>query len=65
MFKASILISLVGDNPKAIQLINIILAILCLALREFPENAKIIENIIFNENVSLVKLLKYNNSLLK
>lgn len=48
----------VCDHQSWNQLISAILALLCYALRELPENADIIEPILFNRSVNLNSLLR-------
>lgn len=48
-----------------VQLVCSLLALLNCALRELPENAEIIEQIVFHENVNLMLLLKHDNAFLR
>uniref|UniRef100_A0A182SI56 non-specific serine/threonine protein kinase n=1 Tax=Anopheles maculatus TaxID=74869 RepID=A0A182SI56_9DIPT len=52
-------------NNEYGQLVCSLLALLNCALRELPENAEIIEQIVFHENVDLMLLLKHNNAFLR
>lgn len=52
-------------DAQGMQLISIIVSILCYVLRETPENADIVEKILFAPNVNLVDLLKNGNAVLK
>jgi hypothetical protein len=51
-----------NENANAIRLTSNILALICVILQELPENSKLIENIIFNENVDLCKFFQHKNS---
>lgn len=53
------------ENNTTIRLVNNVLATLACALRELPENAEIIERIIFDKDVDLAKLFRHNDPLLK
>ncbi|XP_035902583.1 serine/threonine-protein kinase fused isoform X1 [Anopheles stephensi] len=52
-------------NNEYVHLVCSLLALLNCALRELPENAEIIEQIVFHENVNLMLLLKHDNSFLR
>lgn len=56
---------LVTGNSASVRLANAVLALLCYSLRELPENAELVEKIIFNKNLDLVSLMQHKNSLLK
>ncbi|KAG4065174.1 hypothetical protein HA402_007571 [Bradysia odoriphaga] len=58
-------ISQVSNEPSSIRLVNVVLALLCCALRELPENAELVEKIVFHANVDLVTLMKHPNNLLR
>ncbi|XP_053679101.1 serine/threonine-protein kinase fused [Anopheles nili] len=58
-------ISVVHVNDAYIRLVCSLLALLNCALRELPENAEIIEQIVFHENVNFMALLKHNNAVLR
>ncbi|XP_050083621.1 serine/threonine-protein kinase fused [Anopheles aquasalis] len=57
--------TIVHKNNHYTRLVCSILALLNCALRELPENAEIIEQIIFDENVNIIGLLQYNDSVLR
>ncbi|TMW51226.1 hypothetical protein DOY81_003703 [Sarcophaga bullata] len=52
-------------NIYALRIANCILALLGCVLRELPENAELVEKIIFSPKVDLLKLLKHPNDLMK
>ncbi|XP_053693653.1 serine/threonine-protein kinase fused [Sabethes cyaneus] len=52
-------------NESYVRLSCSILAVLNCALRELPENADIIEQIVFHEKVSLLHLLNHRDSILR
>ncbi|XP_052903061.1 serine/threonine-protein kinase fused [Anopheles moucheti] len=52
-------------NHEYVRLVCSLLALLNCALRELPENAEIIEQIVFHENVNLTLLLKHENAFLR
>ncbi|XP_065364847.1 serine/threonine-protein kinase fused [Calliphora vicina] len=52
-------------NVYALRIANCILALLGCVLRELPENAELVEKIIFSSKVDLLALLKYPNNLLR
>lgn len=56
---------LVVYDTQGMQLICVIVSILCFVLRETPENAEIVEKILFGPDVSLVELLKNGTVTLK
>lgn len=58
-------VSIVSDNNVLVRLANLILSLLCCALRELPENAGLVEKIIFSPKVNIVSLMKNNSVLLK
>lgn len=53
------------ETAHLIRLKVLILALLCCSIREMPENAELVEKIIFGENVNLVNLLRHSNQLIK
>ncbi|XP_049533950.1 serine/threonine-protein kinase fused [Anopheles darlingi] len=57
--------TIVHKNNHYTRLVCSILALLNCALRELPENAEIIEQIIFDENVNIIALLQYSDSILR
>uniref|UniRef100_A0A182VPZ8 non-specific serine/threonine protein kinase n=1 Tax=Anopheles minimus TaxID=112268 RepID=A0A182VPZ8_9DIPT len=52
-------------NNEYVRLVCSLLALLNCVLRELPENAEIIEQIVFHENVNLTSLLKHDNTFLR
>ena len=52
-------------NIYALRIANCILALLCCVLRELPENAELVEKIIFSAKVDFLKLLKHPSDLMK
>ncbi|XP_050068796.1 serine/threonine-protein kinase fused isoform X1 [Anopheles maculipalpis] len=52
-------------SNEYVQLVCSLLALLNCALRELPENAEIIEQIVFHENVNIMLLLKHDNAFLR
>lgn len=58
-------LSSVTEDRIMVRLVNSILALLCCVLRELPENADLVENIIFNQSVNLISLMKHSNGLLR
>lgn len=52
-------------SEEGTKLLSVITAILCFVLRESPENAAIIEEIIFYPNVNIIALLKNEDALLR
>lgn len=52
-------------NPHALRIANNILALLGCVLRELPENAELVEKIIFASKVDLSSLLRSNDDLLR
>lgn len=57
--------TIVHKNNQYTRLVCSILSLLNCALRELPENAEIIEQIIFDENVNIIALLQYSDSILR
>uniref|UniRef100_A0A182QSE8 non-specific serine/threonine protein kinase n=1 Tax=Anopheles farauti TaxID=69004 RepID=A0A182QSE8_9DIPT len=58
-------INVVDVNDEYVRLVCTLLALLNCALRELPENAEIIEQIIFHENVNIMSLLKHGDAVLR
>lgn len=57
-------ITVVYDS-QGMQLISTIVSILCFVLRETPENAELVQKILFCQDVSIIELLKNGNIILK
>lgn len=53
------------ESPEVIRLANTALALLNLILRELPENADVVEKIIFGRNTNLLSLLKHKNPIMR
>lgn len=53
------------DQPAYMKLCSVLISLLCYTLRELPENADMIEKIIFNPNVDVNTFLQINNPLVK
>uniref|UniRef100_A0A182NN30 non-specific serine/threonine protein kinase n=1 Tax=Anopheles dirus TaxID=7168 RepID=A0A182NN30_9DIPT len=58
-------INVVHVNDEYVHLVCSLLALLNCALRELPENAEIIEQIVFHENVNIMSLLKHGDAVLR
>uniref|UniRef100_A0A8D8EUV9 non-specific serine/threonine protein kinase n=2 Tax=Culex pipiens TaxID=7175 RepID=A0A8D8EUV9_CULPI len=58
-------INAVRTNDGYVKLSCSILAVLNCALRELPENAEIIEQVVFHDNVDLIQMLKHGDSILR
>ncbi|XP_055632962.1 serine/threonine-protein kinase fused [Toxorhynchites rutilus septentrionalis] len=58
-------INAVRTNEDYVRLSCSVLAVLNCALRELPENAEIIEQIVFHEDVNLIEMLRHRNSVLR
>uniref|UniRef100_A0A182IW08 non-specific serine/threonine protein kinase n=1 Tax=Anopheles atroparvus TaxID=41427 RepID=A0A182IW08_ANOAO len=58
-------INIVHTNNCYVPLVCSLLALLNCALRELPENAEIVEQIVFHENVSFIALLKHGDATLR
>lgn len=52
-------------SEEGTKLLSVITAILCFVLRESPENAGIIEEVIFYPSVNIVALLKNEDAVLR
>lgn len=52
-------------SEEGTKLLSVVTAILCFVLRESPENAGIIEEIIFDPNVNVIALLKNEDAMLR
>lgn len=50
---------------QGMQLVCAIVSILCFVLRETPENAELVETVIFHECVDVIGLLQNGNDLLR
>lgn len=64
LFRLKLGFSVTGNNAS-VRLANAVLALLCYSLRELPENAELVEKIVFNKNLDLLSLMQHKNSLLK
>lgn len=53
------------NDSQGMQLLCVITSIFCFVLRETPENAEIVENIIFHPSVNIIDLLKNGNITLR
>lgn len=62
LFRSFILSGCEKDTREATRLTGSILAIIFAILTELPENAKLIEKIIFHDSIDLFALLKHENS---
>lgn len=58
-------INAIRTNEDYVRLSCAILAVLNCALRELPENAEIIEQIVFHDNVNLIQMLRHGDSILR
>ncbi|XP_055587389.1 serine/threonine-protein kinase fused [Uranotaenia lowii] len=58
-------INAVRTNDGYVRLSCSILAVLSCALRELPENAEIVEQIVFHENVNMILMLKHRDAILR
>ncbi|XP_055710475.1 serine/threonine-protein kinase fused [Phlebotomus papatasi] len=58
-------ISSESSNSHNVRLMSTIVGILACTIREMPENAYLVEKIVFDEKVDLVKFLKHNSNLLR
>ncbi|KAG5669027.1 hypothetical protein PVAND_016929 [Polypedilum vanderplanki] len=61
LFRNFIINGLEKETKEAVRLTGSILALICAILQELPENAKLIEKIIFHDDVDLCKLLRHKN----
>lgn len=52
-------------DPHSVRLAGTLLAILSYTLREMPENADLVEKIVFDEKMNLLVFLRHPNKLLK
>jgi fused-like protein len=62
LFRSFILSGCEKDSKEANRLTAAVLALVCAILQELPENAKLIEKIIFHDSIELFALLKHENS---
>ncbi|XP_059618657.1 serine/threonine-protein kinase fused [Phlebotomus argentipes] len=54
-----------SGNCHYVRLMSTVVAILACTIREMPENAYLVEKIVFDEKVDLVKFLKHSSNLLR
>ncbi|XP_055844636.1 serine/threonine-protein kinase fused [Episyrphus balteatus] len=52
-------------NKNTIRITNCVIALLCCILRELPENADLVEKIIFSPKLDLINLMKHEDQLLR
>lgn len=57
--------NLVTRDPNSIRLAGTLLAVLSYTLREMPENADLVEKIVFDEKMDLLVFLRHPNNLMK
>lgn len=57
-------ITVVYDS-QGMQIVCAIVSTLCYVLRETPENAEVIESVIFHESVDVITLVNNGNVILK
>lgn len=53
------------QDPHSVRLAGTLLAILSYTLREMPENADLVEKIVFDETMDLLVFLRHQNALLR
>ncbi|XP_055372563.1 serine/threonine-protein kinase fused [Condylostylus longicornis] len=54
-----------SKNKDAISISNYVIAILCYVLRELPENAELVERIIFSDKLNLIALMRNADDLIR
>lgn len=54
-----------GDSKEAVRLTGSMIALVCAILQDIPENANLIENIVFHNDVDLCKLLQHKDEKIK
>ena len=52
-------------DAQGMQIVCAIVSILCFVLRETPENAELVETVIFHESVDIISLLQNGHDLLR
>lgn len=52
-------------NKNTVRITNCVIALLCCILRELPENADLVEKIIFSSKLDLIRLMKHEDQLLR
>lgn len=62
MFRSFIVSGTTVDSEDAVRLTGSIIALICAVLQELPENANLIENIIFHDDIDLCKLLLHDDA---
>lgn len=62
LFRSFIVCGTEGDSQESVRLTSAIIALICAILQELPENANLIEKIIFHDDVDLCKLLRHDEA---
>lgn len=62
MFRSFIVCGTASDSEDAVRLTGSIIALICAVLEELPENANLIEKIIFHDDIDLCKLLRHDDA---
>lgn len=62
LFRSFIVSGIDGESKDGIRLTASMVALVCAILQELPENANLIEKIIFHEDVDLCKLLRHEET---
>lgn len=62
LFRSFIASGVDSESKDAVRLTSSIIALVCAILQDIPENANLIEKIIFHDDVNLCNLLRHNDS---
>ena len=62
LFRSFIVSGIDGESPEGVRLTSSIVALISAILQELPENAKLIEKIVFHDDIDLCLLLRHDDS---
>lgn len=62
LFRSFIVSGIDSDLKEAVRLTGTMVALICAILQELPENANLIEKIIFHDDVDLCKMLRHDDA---
>lgn len=62
LFRSFIVSGVDGESKDGVRLTSSIIALICAILQELPENANLVEKLIFHDSVDLCKLLRHDES---
>lgn len=62
LFRSFLHSGITGDSSDAVRLTSSVIALICAILQDLPENANLVEGIIFNDDMDICKLLRHDSA---